>query len=81
MGGGEGGATLRDLQGRVTARPRYICLVRAARLEEKADLFERHAERLMSRGQVKYARRERLIAAHARRAARSARQHAAEPAG
>jgi hypothetical protein len=79
--GGDGGATPRDLHGRGTSRPRYICLVRAARLEEKADLFERHAERLMSRGQVGYARRERLIAAHARRAARSARQHAADAAG
>jgi hypothetical protein len=79
--GSEGGATPRGLQGRGTARPRYICLARAARLEEKADLFERHAERLMSRGQVQYAMRERLLATHARRAARSARRHALEAAG
>ena len=61
----------------MTGQPRYISLARADQLDAKAEIFERHAERLMLRGQVKYARRERMLAAHARRVARSARQRAA----
>lgn len=70
------GAELRIGDPRAARGPRYICLARADQLDAAADLYERHAERLLLRGQVKYARRERVIAAHARRVANSARQHA-----
>ena len=74
--GSEGSPEVRSEQIRAAGEPRYICLARADHLDATAEIFEQHAERLVLRGQLKYARRERLIAAHARRAARSARQHA-----